>query len=55
MKEITIKDIEKVLEEVGIPEYPKYIGKGLWKLNENCITNEKGLAAFYKELYKKGE
>lgn len=52
MKEITIKDIEKALEEIGISEYPKYIGRGLWKLSENCITNEKGLAAFYKEVIK---
>lgn len=52
MKEITIKDIEKILKEIGIPEYPKYIGEGLWKLSENCITNEKGLAAFYKEIIK---
>lgn len=50
MKKLIIKDIEKAIEESGVLEYPKYIGNGLWKLSENCITSRKGLKEFYKAL-----
>ena len=50
IKEISLKDLEDAIKEVGLPEYPKYIGNGLWKLSDNCITGDKGLEAFDKAV-----
>jgi len=49
-KELTLKQIEEALEKIGIPEYPKYLGGGLWKLAENCIANQKGYEEFIEKL-----
>ena len=48
MKEIALKDIMEAMEKVGLPEYPKYLGNGLWQLADGCITGKKGLEAFDK-------
>lgn len=50
MKEIALKDIMEVIEKVGLPEYPKYLGNGLWQLADGCITGENGLEAFDKAV-----
>ena len=50
MKEIALKDIMEAIEKVELPEYPKYLGNGLWQLADGCITGENGLEAFDKAV-----
>ena len=50
MKKITLKNIKEALKNAGMPEYPKYIGNGLWKLADNIITGERGLRDFDREV-----
>ena len=48
MIEISQKDLEELARQLEMPEYPKYIGNGLYKLSENCITGRMGLEKFWK-------
>ena len=45
-KEISLKELEEMAKQVGLPKYPKYLGKGLWRISDNCITNQKGLEMY---------
>lgn len=46
--ELSLKDLEDVARQIDMPEYPKYLGNGLWKLADNCITGQKGYEEFMK-------
>lgn len=47
-KELSLKDFEDVAKQIPMPEYPKYLGNGLWQIAENCITSQKGYEEFMK-------
>lgn len=51
-KKITLKELEHIAREVGLPNYPQYIGNGLYKLSDNCITGRRGYELFMDELRK---
>ena len=50
MKEITLKDIEEAIKTVGIPEYPKYLGNGLWELYKGIYGNDKAAEELDKAI-----
>lgn len=51
-REFSLKDLEEAIKEVGLPEYPKYLGNGLWKLSEGCITGQRGYELYMEKLKK---
>ena len=55
MKELTLEDIEKTLENITSKEnlqLYKDLGNGLYELPCNIITNEKGLKEYLDGLRK---
>lgn len=50
MKELSLKELEDIARQLGMPEYPKYLGNGLWKIADNCITGQKGYEEFLKKM-----
>ena len=49
-KVITMAELEEIARKVGFPEYPQYIGNGLYKLADNCITGRRGFYHFMEAL-----
>ena len=50
VKELSLKDLENIAKQISMPEYPRYLGNGLWQIAENCITGQKGYEEFIKTL-----
>ena len=51
IKEISLKELEDIARDV-MPEYPKYLGNGLWELHPGCYTGQKGYEMFMEEMRK---
>ena len=51
IKEISLKELEDIARKV-MPEYPKYLGNGLWELHPGCYTGQRGYEMFVEEMMK---
>ena len=51
-KTYSLKDLEEIIKGLDIPEYPRYLGNGLWELHPGCYTGQKWYEMFMEEMRK---
>lgn len=49
-REWTLKELEDTFKELDFPEYPRYLGDGLWELSPGCYTGQRGIELFNRLL-----
>ena len=49
MEELSLKDLEDLARQLDFPKV-KNLGNGLYQIDGRCITNEKGLEMFDKDV-----